>query len=92
MLYCTVNVLEGKINHIYGSSTNKDICIAVADLICIGLNPGIKTSIFERPIERKVGLPMVISVDTNDESEMRKLVFVDSKYSIVQEYEYPMFA
>ena len=88
MFYCTVNVLKGKINHIYGSSIDKNICITAADLICIGLNPGIKTSLFERPIERKVGLPMVISVDTDNESEMKELVFA-GKYSIVQEYEYP---
>jgi len=91
MLYCTVNVLEGKINHIYGSSIDMDICIAVADLICIGLNPGIKTSIFERPIKRIPGLPMVISVDTDNESEVEDLVFA-GKYTIEQEYEYPTIA
>ena len=91
MYYCTVNVLKGKINHIYGSSIDKDLCIVVADLLCIGLNPGVKTSLSERLIERKIGLPMVISVDTNDESEMKELVFA-GKYSIVQEYEYPTSA
>ena len=98
MLYCTVNVSEGKINHIYGSSTDKKLCIAVADYICFGIKPGIKIYkykshgyTFERPIEKKAGLPMVISVDTNDESEMDDLVFA-GKYTIEQEYEYPTFA
>ena len=98
MLYCTVNISEDKINHIYGSSIDKDLCIAVANYICFGIRPGIKIYnqkfhgyIFKRPIEKKAGLPMVISVDTDNESEMKDLVFA-GKYSIVQEYEYPTFA
>lgn len=98
MYYCTVNTSEGKINHIYGSSIDKKICIAVADYICFGIRPGVKIYgykthgyTFKRPIEKKAGLPMVISVDTDNESEVKDLVFA-GKYIIAQEYEYPTFA
>ncbi len=99
MLYCTVNVSTGdKINHIYGLSTNKELCIAVADFLCYAIKPGKEVYnykshgyCFNRPIEKKAGLPMVISVDTDNESEVDDLVFA-GKYTIEQEYEYPTFA
>ena len=91
MFYCTVNVLEGKINHIYGLSIDKETCLAMTDLIGFGLN--LRTKFYPYrgqlmpSVEKKPGLPMVISVDTDNESEVDDLVFA-GKYTIEQEYEY----
>ena len=91
MFYCTVNVSQGKINHIYGSSTNKETCFSMTDLIGFGLNPRIKFYPYCGQliplVKKKPGLPMVISVDTDNESEVKDLVFA-GKYTIEQEYEY----
>jgi hypothetical protein len=38
-------------------------------------------------VNKKPGLPMVISVDTDNESEVKDLIFA-GKYTIEQEYEY----
>ena len=89
--YCTVNVSQGKINHIYGFSTDRETCLSMTDRIGFGLN--LRTKFYPYcgqlipSAEKKPGLPMVISVDTDNESEVKDLVFA-GKYTIEQEYEY----
>lgn len=89
--YCTVNVFQGKINHIYGSSTDRETCLAMTDRIGFGLN--LRTKFYPycdkliSSVNKKPGLPMVISVVTDNESEVKDLVFA-GKYTIEQKYEY----
>jgi hypothetical protein len=87
MFYCTVNILEGKINHIYTTDKSYDECIHVANMLRFNwMNISFKLN--GKYYKRKpVGLPMVISVDTDNESEVKDLVFT-GKYTIEQEYKY----
>lgn len=86
MFYCTVNVSKGKINHIYTIDKYYDECIHVADMLRFNWNAGFKVN--GKYYKKNLGgLPMVISVDTDNESEVKDLVFV-GKYTIEQEYEY----
>lgn len=85
MYYCTVNVLQGKINHIYLIDKDEYECMHLSNYLCYDCST---IYVHDKPYIRQPGLPMVISVDTDNESDVNDLVFA-GKYSIVQEYEYP---
>ena len=52
MYYCLVSILEGKIRHIYGKSTNRELCISMADYInrimCLFNNPIDYTDVLDK--------------------------------------------
>jgi hypothetical protein len=91
MYYCLVSILEGKIRHIYGKSINRELCISMADYIGFGFHLRTKFYPYHDQLmpsaEKKPGLPMVISVNTDNESEVNDLISA-GKYTIEQEYEY----
>ena len=87
MFYCTVNILGNEINHIYTMDKSYDECIRVANMLRFNwMDIGFKVN--GKYYKKKLGgLPMVISVDTDNESEVKDLVFT-GKYTIEQEYKY----
>lgn len=90
MYYCTVNVYQRKINYIYTIDKYYDECIHVANMLRFNwMDVGFRVN--GKWYKKQPGLPMVISVGTDNESEVKDLVFA-GKYIIAQEYEYPTFA
>ena len=89
MFYCTVNVSKGKIDHIYTIDKYYDECIHVAYMLQFNWTAGFRIN--GKYYKRQPGLPMVIAVGTDNESEVKDLVF-SGKYIVVQEYEYTTFA
>lgn len=86
MYYCTVNVIEGKINHIYTMDKYYDECLRVANMLRYNwMDVGFRVNGIW--YKKQPGLQMVISVDTDNEREVKDLVFA-GKYIIEQEYEY----
>jgi hypothetical protein len=86
MFYCTVNILEDKINHIYIIDKYYGECVRVADMLRFNwMDVGFRVN--SKYYHRQPGLPMVIAVGTDNENEVKDLVFA-GKYIVVQEYEY----
>ena len=91
MYYCTVNILKGKLNYIYTIDKSYDECEHVANMRRFNywMDAGFRVN--GKYYTKQLGLPMVISVDTDNESEVKDLVFA-GKYNIEQEYEYSTIA